>query len=48
MVTTVLKFSGVVSNFGTDKLVKFLGLNLIQMIEKFRISFVNFDADRLY
>ena len=24
------------SNLGTDKLVKFLGLNWVQMIEKFR------------
>ena len=36
------------SNVRTDKLVQFLGLNLVQMVEKFRIGILNLGINRLY
>ena len=36
------------SNLRTDKLVQFLGLNLVQMVEKFRIGILNLGINRLY
>ena len=38
----------VASNVRTDKLVQFLGLNLVQMVEKFRIGILNLGINRLY
>ena len=36
------------SNVRTDKLVQILGLNLVQMVEKFRIGILNLGINRLY
>ena len=38
----------VCGNLRTDKLVEFLGFNLVQMVKKFRIGILNFGTNRLY
>ena len=47
MVTTVLRFlrPRVACNLRADRLVEFLGLNLVQMVKKFQIGILNFDTD---
>ena len=38
----------VASNLRADKLIEFLGLNLVQIFKKFRIGILNFGANGLY